>query len=101
MRLERVLENPEQVKKLRRIFYVTLALLVGIDFFIHREHAIFFWDSIPGFSALYGFISCVLIIIVSKVIGHAGLMKREDYYDLPAEGEVEDGTAHVRGARHD
>ena len=37
---------------------------------------------LPGWSAVYGFGSCVLLIFVSKFLGHqGGLMRREDYYD--------------------
>lgn len=65
-----------------KLLYITLAVIVIGDFLAHREHAEFFWDKIPGWSALYGFISCVLIVVVSKFIGHQlGFMKKEDYYD--------------------
>lgn len=75
------LDKPENIKTLKRLFYAILVILVLADFFIHREKQEFFWDGIPGFSAFYGFISCVLIIVVSKYIGHAFLMKEEDYYE--------------------
>lgn len=67
--------------RLKVVSYISLALVFGVDFFIHRHHATFIWDNIPGFSAVFGFISCVLIIVVSKFIGHVWLMKKEDYYD--------------------
>lgn len=76
--LEGLIRN---IKTTKRIAYGILFLTVLIDLFIPREHTIFTWDHIPGFSAVYGFISCVLIIVVSKVLGHYWLMKREDYYD--------------------
>ncbi|MBI5343790.1 MAG: hypothetical protein HZB21_01675 [Deltaproteobacteria bacterium] len=68
-------------KTLKTACYIALALVFAADFFIQRHHAVFIWDNIPGFSAVYGFISCVLIIVVSKFVGHAWLMKKEDYYD--------------------
>lgn len=58
-----------------------LGLLMGLDWFAPRHHAHFFWDSIPGFSAVFGFIACAILVFFSKGIGHAFLMKREDYYD--------------------
>ena len=74
--------NPENSKKLKRLSYVALAVTVVSDFFVHREHAIYLWDKIPGWGAFYGLVSCVLIILVSKFIGHqGGIMKKEDYYD--------------------
>ncbi len=62
-------------------FYVVLLAVFASDFFITREHPVFPWDRIPGFSAVYGFISCVVIAMLSKFIGHHGIMKKEDYYD--------------------
>ena len=36
---------------------------------------------IPGWWSIFGFVACVLIIILSKWFGHQGIMTREDYYD--------------------
>jgi len=66
----------------RRLFYLVLALSVAADFLVAREHADYLWELLPGWSAAYGFSSCVLLIFVSKFLGHrCGLMRREDYYD--------------------
>jgi hypothetical protein len=34
-----------------------------------------------GFWSLFGFLSCLAIIFLSKWFGHMGIMKPEDYYD--------------------
>lgn len=69
-------------KQRRRLFYLVLVLIVLADFLVAREHAEYLWDRLPGWSAVYGFSSCVLLIFVSKFLGHrGGLMRREDYYD--------------------
>gem|GEM_PF-6586876 len=78
--LDRYFGKPEQIQKIKTPLYATLGFLVVIDLFVHRDHVTFIGDSIPGFSAVYGLISTVLIIFASKALG-AGLMKREDYYD--------------------
>lgn len=39
------------------------------------------WNRIPAFFALYGFIGCLLIIVFAKSLGKLFLRKREDYYD--------------------
>ena len=71
-----------RAKTRRRLFYLVLVLLVAADFLVGREHVEYFWDRLPGWSALYGFGSCVLLIFVSKFLGHqGGLMRGEDYYD--------------------
>ncbi|MDK1385783.1 hypothetical protein QN224_10255 [Sinorhizobium sp. 8-89] len=66
----------------RRLFYLVLVLIVVADFLVSREHAEYLWERLPGWSAVYGFGSCVLLIFVSKFLGHqGGLMRREGYYD--------------------
>lgn len=75
------LGDPQNAGRLKKLLYVTLAVVFIADFFVPREHAEFLWDKIPGWGALYGFISCVILIVVSKFIGHVWLMKKEDYYD--------------------
>lgn len=81
MNLEELLENPVKWNWIKRLFYASLVLVVAADFLIPRHHVFFFWDEIPGFSALYGLASCVAIIVFSKFLGHHWLMKRENYYD--------------------
>lgn len=41
----------------------------------------FWWSHIPGFFAILGFIGCLLIIIIAKLVGHYWLQRKEDYYD--------------------
>jgi hypothetical protein len=65
-----------------RLSYVGLAFVVVWDvLFVSKEHAHTAVEHIPGFWAVFGFIACVVIIIVSKWFGHRGIMTREDYYD--------------------
>ncbi len=65
-----------------RLFYIALLLTLLANFLIPTEHGVFFWEALPGWAAFYGFISCVLIIFVSKFLGHrCGIMRRENYYD--------------------
>ena len=66
---------------LRRIMYGVLALLVVLDLLLPAAYQRFPWDGIGGFGAIYGFVACVLIIVVSKALGYAFLYKPEDYYD--------------------
>ena len=54
-------------------------LHVNVDFFVDK-HPHYSFDGAPSFSAAYGFISCVLLVLVAKVLRML-LMKDEDYYD--------------------
>ena len=98
--------NPENSGKLRRFFYITLIVIVLLDIGVHlfhTEHPVdlpqgehvsanlshkghaadeeFIGEEIRGFWSVYGFIGCIIMIIVCKGVGHAWLMKKENYYD--------------------
>ncbi|MBP1884062.1 hypothetical protein [Sinorhizobium mexicanum] len=83
--IERIVDffgDERHATRRRRLFYLLLALIVVADFLVPREHAEYLWERLPGWSAVYGFGSCVILIFVSKFLGHqGGLMRREDYYD--------------------
>ena len=68
-------------KTMKRIAYAALIFIIIIDFFIPRHEIHFFGDSIPGFWSLFGFIACILIIIISKCIGSFGIVQDEKYYN--------------------
>lgn len=78
-------DEPKNINILRRLFYLSLIVVVILEFIIiKREHIELSLEHIaefPAFHAWYGFIACVIIILVSKLIGHLWLMKEEDYYD--------------------
>ena len=81
-RLVRFFGDAEYAKTRRRLLTAVLAIVVAADFLVSKDHGHFFWDAIPGWAALFGLVSCVAIIFVSKFLGHRGrIMRREDYYD--------------------
>ena len=73
----------ERYKKQRwLLLFVVLTMVVIADFLVPRDHTDYVWHAIPGWAAVFGFISCVAIIFISKFIGHSGgIMRDEDYYD--------------------
>lgn len=73
------LDAPQNRRLVIRLFYVVLAVLLVIDFFIPK-HGHFPWENAPAFYAVYGFIGCVALIFIAK--GLRRLVRRdEDYYD--------------------
>ena len=72
-------DNPRNVQRLLRGFYVLCALVVVVDFFVHR-HISHSWENLPAFYAIYGFIACVLLVWIAKQMRKV-LMRKEDYYD--------------------
>ncbi len=81
------IEQPEKIKRLKIACCLVLVIVLAADFFIPRHHIVFWWDSVPGFDAVYGFVSCIVIIAVSKTIGHMGIMQQEDFYEKDAEND--------------
>lgn len=60
---------------------VLLVILDAIPAIVDKHHAHTKLEHLPGFWAVFGFIACALIIVLSKWFGHALVMKKEDYYD--------------------
>lgn len=72
-------DKPRNVKRLLRGFYIICVLLVIADFVLHR-HIVLAWEKLPAFYAIYGFIACVVLVLIAKQMRKV-LMRREDYYD--------------------
>ncbi len=71
----------ENLKTLKIVMVVYLAVLVVFDFFLSREHAHYLIDKIYAYWAVFGTVGCFLLIKFSKGIAHLFLSKNEDYYD--------------------
>lgn len=72
-------DNPRNVKKLLYVFYFICAVLFLVDFLVHR-HIVHSWESLWGFYAIYGWLACVILVLVAKELRKV-LMRPEDYYD--------------------
>ena len=82
--LERLLEDPARMKRLKRGGIGLLVVIAGVEIAAglapgeHHHH--FAFEGWPAFGSAYGLISCVAIIVISKLIGKAWLMRSENYY---------------------
>lgn len=83
--LERMLADPVRRSRLKRWFHVGLVVVViaeiALPLVFGGGAAHFSFENFPAWGSIYGFVSCVAIIVVSKLIGKAWLMRREDHYD--------------------
>jgi hypothetical protein len=66
-------------RRVRWILFGVCLFLLLLDFFIPK-HGHFYWENAPNFFASYGFISCVSLIFIARVLRKI-LKKNEDYYD--------------------
>jgi hypothetical protein len=74
-----ILDSKRNRQKVRTYFYVALILLLISDFFIPK-HGHFPWEQAYGFYAVYGFIGCVGLIFIAKLL-RLLVMRKENYYD--------------------
>ena len=80
MNINKVIETLRR-KAVKKIAYIALILIIVTDFFIPRHEIHFIGDQIPGFWSLFGFVACIMIILISKWIGHLGIVQDENYYN--------------------
>lgn len=70
--------QPNTIRWILRIFYGLSVLLLLADLLVHR-HIETSAEKIPGFYAFYGFIACVVLVIIASKM-REWLMRDEDYY---------------------
>jgi len=75
-------DNPRNVRLVVRGLLWACILLVGLELVVHR-HLSHAWEALFGFYALYGFVACVLLVLLAKEMRKM-LMRDEDYYERDA-----------------
>ena len=77
-------DDPRNVKGLIWIFFALCAVMLSLDFIIHRHPSFaageFAAEEWFGFYAIYGFVACVLLVLIATQLRKI-LMRAEDYYD--------------------
>jgi hypothetical protein len=67
-----------------RVGLAALAVLIALDALpavVDKEHAHTAAEHLPGFWAVFGLLGCLVLVVFAKSFGHAGITRREDYYD--------------------
>lgn len=72
-------DEPRNVNKIVWTLVALCAGSVAADLFYHK-HTHYGFQGFIGFDALYGFVSCVLLVLAAKQLRKV-LMRDEDYYD--------------------
>lgn len=75
-------DKKENITLVLRIFYTLCALLLALDLIIHR-HTYHDWEKLPGFYPLFGFVACVVLVLIATRMRDF-LMRSEDYYEKDA-----------------
>lgn len=87
-------DRKENVRKVLVGLFLACAVLVGIDvvFWVtgFDKHPYFRWEQWPGFYAVYGFVACVLLVLVSKHVLRPLVMRSEEYYENSSKGGKDD-----------
>lgn len=71
------LARPSTIKLLWRIFAVALAVVVAAQLLL-KVKGYFGIDGWLGFGAVFGFLSCVAMVLLAKALG--GILKRSEKY---------------------
>ena len=74
-----VFDDPRNVKRVIFALFTVCGVFFLADFFIHR-HVDHPWEALFGFYALYGFVACVVLVLIAKEM-RKFLMRKENYYD--------------------
>jgi len=74
-----IFDNPNNIKRVLYLLYASCALLFAMDFIIHR-HVMHSWENLWGFYPIYGFVGCVILVLVATWM-RKFLMRDENYYD--------------------
>ena len=69
------------------VFYGICVVLFVLDFVIHR-HVMHSWENLWGFYPLYGFVGCVVLVLVATWM-RTFLMRSEDYYDNEGQADID------------
>ena len=76
---QHLFDDPKNIKRVLYFLYGCCVLLFALDFVIHR-HVLHSWENLWGFYPVYGFVGCVILVLVAKWM-RTFLMRSEDYYD--------------------
>lgn len=82
---QRYLDDPENIRKLWRMFVIACVAVAAIDLLgmleiVYHRHVSLFAEGLPGFYAVWGFVGIAALIFLAKRLRRV-VMRSEDYYD--------------------
>jgi len=92
-------DRPKTIKWILNIFYFLCVALMIADFFVHR-HTMTSIEKFKTFYALYGFIACVILVLIATQM-RKWLMRSEEYYEpLDPETDKQNPEGYVQSKGH-
>jgi Ni,Fe-hydrogenase I cytochrome b subunit len=79
------------MKQWHWIVLIALTALTVVGQFIEHHY---WWEAVPGFFAVFGFVGCLLIIFIAKSLGGLMVSQKPDYYDKFKKHEEAKTDAH-------
>jgi sterol desaturase/sphingolipid hydroxylase (fatty acid hydroxylase superfamily) len=85
MEKQHLFDRQENIVKVLKILFTSCVILFLLDFLFRvnllDKHAEFSWEEWPGFYPVFGFVACVILVLISKYVLRPIVMRKEDYYD--------------------
>jgi len=75
-----IFDDPKNLQRLLKALFASLVVLFALDGVVEK-HPHFPWEYGFGFYAVYGFIACVVLVLVARFVLRPLIMRREDFYD--------------------
>ncbi len=75
---DRFFDKTKNIKRFLGVFLVISVITLGVDLFFdrHTDHR---FESLAGFYGIWGFVSCVVLVLAAKQLRKL-VMRGEDYY---------------------
>jgi len=72
-------DNPRNVRRVIWLLYAACISSFAADALVDR-HVDHPWEALFGFYGVYGFVACVLLVLIAKELRRV-LMRKDGYYD--------------------
>ena len=70
---------------MKKWHWIAMAVLTVISLIVEftylADYKSHWWNYVPAFYIIWGFVSCAVIIYVSQWLGKLYIFREEDYYD--------------------
>jgi hypothetical protein len=84
-------QRPQNFRRVLRGLFAACGCFALLDFIFwltdRDKHPHFAWEQWPAFYAIYGFVACVVLVLVSRFVLRPLVMRSESYYEERTNGK--------------